>query len=481
MVRLLPLSFWVTVFTLMGYSTWSPPLHVHSSTEARHIDVAQTIVRAIFGPPETRNFGVHYWDGTVEHASQGNTFTLVLNSPSALRRMFLPPRERALTEAYIFGDIDILGDIESAAAIGTDIITRYGTVTQWAQLATHVFPLLFQLPAPSSPSSVVMGRRLDATLGYRHRHSQVRDARAIRFHYDVGNDFYKLWLDERMVYSCAYFERGDESLDTAQRAKLEYLCRKLDLQAGDTLLDIGCGWGGFITYAATHYGVNVLGVTLSPAQAEVAQQRIEAAGVSERCRVEVRDYRALPRTERFTKIVSVGMVEHVGEDHLPEYFDTIYQMLEPGGMFLNHGIINIEGARRTSWRSRIGHRLWGRGEFINTYVFPDGQLVPLASMLAKAERVGFEIRDVENLREHYALTLRHWVRRLEGMHEAATQFVGEPTYRVWRLYMGASAHAFASGRIGLAQSLLIKPTLGRSGLPLTRQRWYERPLLDSAN
>jgi cyclopropane-fatty-acyl-phospholipid synthase len=384
--------------------------------------------------------------------------------------MFLPPTELSLAKAYIFGDIDLVGDIEAATAVCDDIVARHDSLGKWVKIASHVMSALLTLPRPRDTDGV--GRRLDAAVGYRHRHSQERDARAVRFHYDVGNSFYKLWLDKRMVYSCAYFQHGDESLDEAQTAKLDYLCRKLDLQAGDHLLDIGCGWGGLITFAAAHYGVNALGVTLSPPQAKIARERIEATGLSDRCRVEVRDYRTLRKGRQFNKIVSVGMVEHVGEDHLPEYFDSIYGMLEPGGLFLNHGIVTIDGARSVPRLTRLRNRLWRRGAFIENYVFPDGQLVPLAGVLRQAERFGFEVRDVESLREHYALTLRHWVHRLEQAHDIVRRIVGEATYRVWRLYMGASAHGFATGRIGIAQTLLSKPLFGRAGLPLTRHRWY---------
>jgi cyclopropane-fatty-acyl-phospholipid synthase len=413
--------------------------------------------------------------------------------------MFLPPSERALAEAYIFGDIDLPGDLEAATGIGERLIDEHHSVSDWMHLTSHLLPRLLSLPRvdhhedaspeDASPSTTypmdatravadhtatasLSERRLAASLGHGARHTQSRDARAIRFHYDVGNDFYALWLDQRMIYSCAYFEQGTEDIDTAQRAKLDHICRKLDLQPGDRLLDIGCGWGGLILHAASQYGVEALGVTLSPSQAEVARARAVAAGLSDRCRVEVCDYRALPSASQFNKIVSVGMVEHVGRDHLSEYFTTAYQLLEPGGLFLNHGIISIEGAHPHPRLDAVRRRIWGQDSFIPTYVFPDGQLVPLSTMLTDAETAQFEVRDVENLREHYALTLRHWVRRLEHAHEAATAIVGEPTYRVWRLYMAASAHAFASGRIGIAQSVLAKPQAGKANMPLTRRAWY---------
>jgi cyclopropane-fatty-acyl-phospholipid synthase len=226
-------------------------------------------------------------------------------------------------------------------------------------------------------------------------------------------------------------------------------------------------------HAAKRYGVFALGMTLSEAQAELARERIAAAGLMDRCQVELRDYRHIVREPRFDKIASVGMVEHVGRKRLDDYFSAAYSALRPGGLFLNHGIVSIAGSRPESVTSRVAGRLWQRGEFIDRYVFPDGELVPVASVIASAERSGFELRDVESLREHYMLTLRHWIRRLESRREEAIALVGEPTYRVWRLYMSASAYGFRSGRIGITQSLLAKPRAdGRVDLPRTRKDLY---------
>jgi cyclopropane-fatty-acyl-phospholipid synthase len=295
----------------------------------------------------------------------------------------------------------------------------------------------------------------------------------VRSHYDVGNDFYALWLDRRMVYSCAYFSTGAEDIDTAQEAKLEHICRKLRLQPGERLLDIGCGWGGLIRYAAERYGVHALGVTLSEQQATLANQRIRADGLEERCRAEVRDYRELAEVEAFDKVVSVGMVEHVGPSQLATYFHQAYRLTKPGGLFLNHGIV-LSGNDAAPEASRGWRQLfWRQGQFIERYVFPDGELVPLAEAVRQAERCGFEARDVESLREHYALTLRHWMRRLEASRPAAESLVGAQTFRVWRLYMGGSAHAFSVGRLSVAQVLLAKPDRdGRVPLPLTRADLY---------
>ncbi|MFC1527060.1 class I SAM-dependent methyltransferase [Candidatus Latescibacterota bacterium] len=280
-------------------------------------------------------------------------------------------------------------------------------------------------------------------------------------HYDVSNRFYSLWLDRRMLYSCALFRSEDEGLDTAQERKLDYICRKLRLTAGERLLDIGCGWGALIIHAAQRYGVEARGITLSQPQAEMAGERIHAAGLADRCQVEVVDYRDLDRPERFHKLVSVGMVEHVGREQLGEYFRAAYTLLKPGGVFLNHGIADLPTRPPKT-----------AGGFIDTYIFPDGDLPPIPQILAAAEDSYFEPRDVESLREHYALTLRHWVRRLEARRDEAIREVGERRYRTWRLYLSGCAHWFACGHVGVYQALFVKPRQGRSGLPLLRSDWY---------
>jgi cyclopropane-fatty-acyl-phospholipid synthase len=265
-----------------------------------------------------------------------------------------------------------------------------------------------------------------------------------------------------MVYSCAYFRSPEDGLDEAQEAKLDLLCRKLRLNPGQRLLDIGCGWGGLVIHAAREYGVDATGITLSRPQADLANSRIEAAGLAKRCRVELRDYREVEETPAYDALASIGMFEHVGAALLPEYFARARRALRPGGVFLNHGIA-CRAAEEPSA---------GRG-FSDSYVFPDGELVPIHLTLRSAEEAGFEVRDVESLREHYARTLRLWVSRLQARHDEATRFVDEPTYRVWRLFMAGSAYGFARGRLNVYQSLLLKPLEdGGSDLPLTRRGWY---------
>jgi cyclopropane-fatty-acyl-phospholipid synthase len=304
-------------------------------------------------------------------------------------------------------------------------------------------------------------------------HSPNRDARAVRFHYDVGNEFYTLWLDRQLVYSCGYFERGDETLDAAQTAKLDYVCRKLRLAAGERLLDIGCGWGALVMHAATHYGVRATGITLSEQQAAFARDRIAREGLADRVTIDVRDYRTLGEGEHFDKIASVGMVEHVGRQRLADYFAAAYRTLAPGGLFLNHGIVSLADARHHARLDPLWRRIWQRDQFIRRYVFPDGDLVPAAAVIAAAEAQGFESRDVESLREHYVTTLRHWVRRLESREADARAIVGDVTYRVWRLYLSASAHGFRIGRIAVIQSLFAKPDAGGAArVPRSRAALY---------
>ena len=437
--------------------------------DGRALEAARVVLDDAFGPVPTRRFGVRFWDGTVDEPAEAPRFTIVLESPGALRRMLLPPSELSLSESYIFGDVDVEGDLEAAADLGDIAASRLRSPRALLRLARHVLALPRGDRHEEADSVMPASSHLSG-----RRHSSARDRDAVRFHYNVGNAFYSLWLDARMIYSCGYFARADDDLESAQESKLELICRKLRLKPGERLLDIGCGWGGLIMHAAKRYGVSALGITLSEAQAELARERIAASGLSDRCRVEIRDYRELPRDASFDKIASVGMIEHVGRKQLGEYFDSAFAALRLGGLFLNHGIVSIVASRPPSLGSRASGRLWRRGQFIDRYVFPDGELLPAAMVIGTAERNGFELRDVESLREHYTLTLRQWIRRLEEHRREAVALVGEPTYRVWRLYMSASAYGFRSGRIGVIQSLLAKPRAGgRVDLPRTREDLYE--------
>ena len=408
----------------------------------------------LFRRDVAESVGVRLWDGTLWRDAGDRPVTVVLKHTGALRAMFLPGNEVGLGEAYLHDDFDIEGEIEAVFPLAEELSQNPVGVIERMRLARDLLRL------PTRRERRTLARGLARLRG--HQHSVERDRQAVTYHYDVSNDFYALWLDRHMVYSCAYFTKPDEDLDTAQALKLDYLCRKLRLQPGQKLLDVGCGWGGLVIHAAQRYGVDATGITLSRPQADLANERIAAAGLTDHCRVLVRDYREMERRESYQALVSVGMFEHVGAALLPTYFTWAWELLEPGGAFLNHGIANT-----TADPPRRGPT------FSDIYVFPDGELVPISTTLRVAEEAGFEVRDVESLREHYALTLRHWVRRLEAHHDAALKSVDEPTYRVWRLFMSGSAHGFTVGRLNVYQALLVKPgEHGHSGLPLTRADWY---------
>lgn len=408
----------------------------------------------LLGDLHPRDFAVRLWDGSTweEEAGQPRRFTLVLKHAGALRSMFWSPSELSLGEAYLVDDFDLEGDIGSAFALADHLVHLHPGPGKSLRYARQ----LLALPTADRPRPL---RPLERLRGLRH--SPTRDRQAVTYHYDVSNGFYALWLDTRMVYSCAYFASPGEDLDAAQERKLDYLCRKLRLRGGERLLDVGCGWGGLVLHAALQYGAKGLGITLSRPQAELANERILQAGAADRCRVEVRDYRDMDEWGAFDKLVSVGMFEHVGESRLPDYFGRAFRLLRPGGVFLNHGI-----ACNPAFPPVPGP------SFSDYYVFPDGDLVPLGVTLRIAESSGFEVRDVESLREHYVLTLRQWVRRLEARREEACRAAGEMAYRIWRLYMAGAAHRFQVGRNNVYQTLLVKPDRGSSGLPLTRADWY---------
>jgi len=430
------------------------------------------VIAALFGPPANRQFDVRYWDGTVERRGSStvpSSFTLVIARPGALRRMLLPPSELSIVEAYISGDVDVEGDLAKTMTVADAINARLRRPSVLTALARD----LIAMPRNDKITQEVRRHRADERVEAAGAvHDPTRDRAAIQYHYDVGNDFYRLWLDDRMVYSCAYFEHPGDTLDDAQEAKLDHVCRKLRLREGERFLDVGCGWGALVMHAARNYGVQAVGVTLSEEQRSLAMERIADAELDRSVHVELRDYRDAPSLGPFDKIASVGMVEHVGGERLPEYFSSAGRALKPGGLLLNHCIVRVGGGGEPGWRERLERRVWRRDAFIEKYVFPDGRLVHYQELVSAAEHAGFETRDVESLREHYTLTLENWIERLERCRKEAIDIVGDATYRVWRLYMTASMHGFATGRLNVLQTLLAKPANGRSNLPLTRKDLY---------
>jgi cyclopropane-fatty-acyl-phospholipid synthase len=447
------------------YSPLGAPTHDNASALAH----AKAICALLFGPPGSREFATRYWDGSVDHAMREPApYTFVIARAGALRRMLLPPNELNIVEGVLSGDVELEGDIERAMWMGDGINARLKSPRTLLALARH----LFALPREEAGSNI---RELRAEHTVRPAggvHDPARDRAAIRYHYDVGNDFYSLWLDKQMVYSCAYFADGtdvDLELESAQVAKLDLICRKLRLQPGERLLDVGCGWGALIMHAVRHYGVTALGITLSDEQAKLARERIAASGLSDTCTVEIRDYRHLEDHAQFDKISSVGMVEHVGVENLPTYFAALHRALRPGGLLLNHGIVSVAEARPKSRFDWLERRVWKRDAFLDQYVFPDGRLGPLSAVIAGAELEGFETRDVESLREHYALTLRAWLIRLARHADEAIALTDPRTYRTWRIYIAGSAFGFATGRLNIVQTLFAKQESdGNSHLPLRR-------------
>ncbi|MEO6566120.1 MAG: class I SAM-dependent methyltransferase [Casimicrobiaceae bacterium] len=351
-------------------------------------------------------------------------------------RALATPAMGSLARAYVHGDIEFSGSARRILDIAEAMV---GSVAHGRDNARARWKLLLR---------------------------QFRaNRRNIAHHYDVSNAFYRMWLDSRMVYSCAYFRTTEDSLDLAQVQKLDHICRKLVLSPGERLLDIGCGWGALLFHAAETYGVNVTGITLSQNQFDHVRAEIAARGLGGRVRVELRDYLDLPDTQRFDKITSVGMFEHVGIRRFPAYFGKIARILEPGGLVLNHGITHNSLDADT-----VGS---GIGEFVDDYVFPGGELTHVAEVIEGMARQGLETIDAEALREHYAKTLWHWVDRLEARADDARREIGDERYRIWRIYMAGSAHAFDRGWLSLWQILAGKPYAdGRLPHPLTRDYMY---------
>ena len=431
-----------------------------SSVDPGITEAADRIARRLLGSVSTAA-ALRLWDGVTHSFGQGTSrFTLILRDPGVLRDLVLKRGPIPLADAYFRGRLDVEGDLYEALGLKHHFQNLTLSGRERLGLLVDALRLKFAPASKVSPAGDPPG-----TTQFTHDHSPDSDRAAISHHYDVSNAFYKLFLDERMVYSCGYFHADDESLEQAQAHKLDHICRKLRLRAGERYLDIGCGWGALVIWAAKHYGVHAHGITLSTEQLEEARARIAAEGLQDRITVELRDYRALEGEGVYDKVSSVGMFEHVGLSNLPTYHATVHRVLKPNGLFLNHGITHEEDG----WQPSVDT------EFINRYVFPDGELDRVSSIQAGMERARFEIQDVENLRIHYAKTLRHWVSRLESHHDEAVAHVSEATYRVWRLYMAASALEFESGGTGIYQILASRRPDARpysQPVPLTRQDLY---------
>ncbi len=377
--------------------------------------------------------------------------TVIIRSADAIRRILTAPGELGLGRAYVAGDIDVEGDVFAALSALRDRVP--GASIRPAQLAAlaRLAGTTSLRPLPPPPEEARLRGR---------RHTKQRDAAAISHHYDVSNDFYRLVLGSSMTYSCAVWPSPDATLEQAQAAKHELVCRKLDLREGSRLLDVGCGWGGMTMHAAREHGATAVGVTLSRAQAEWAQKAVAEAGLGDRVEIRYQDYREV-RDGPYDSISSIGMFEHVGLANVGLYFDRLHQLLRPGGRLLNHGISRPSRPGRMRTPSRIRRR-----SFIDRYVFPDGELHEVGAVVSRVQASGFEVRHVESLREHYALTLRAWVRNLEENWERAVSEAGEPRARIWRLYMAGSALNFEAGRTQVHQVLAVRSDGGASGMPL---------------
>jgi cyclopropane-fatty-acyl-phospholipid synthase len=421
--------------------------------------VVQPLLDAVLGGRTP--IPIRFWDGSRLGPADG-IGEIAFTSPDAMRRILWAPGELGFARAYIVGEMEVRGpmpEVLRAMQNGTPevISARLAAAPVLIRTARRLDAIGKPLPAP--PEEATPTGRL---------HSIRRDRHVIGHHYDVGNRFYEIVLGPSMTYSCARFVNDDMTLAEAQSAKHELVCRKLGLSeisalSGGSrrprLLDVGCGWGELAIHAATHHGAEVVGVTISAQQAEYARLRVAEAGVDDRVEIRLEDYREVGDGP-FDAISSIGMAEHVGKRNMTRYFEALVSLLRPGGRLMNHAIAFVGGSRVSS------------SSFIGRYVFPDGELLDLADTVRCMQAAGFEVRDVENLREHYALTLRRWVHNLEENWDAVVAEVGERRARVWLLYMSGSINGFDDGRLQLQQTVGVKPhDDGRSGMPRTRVDW----------
>lgn len=396
---------------------------------------------------------IEAYDGSIAGRSDAAT-TIQIRSADALRRILGAPGELGFARAYVAGDLSVQGSIFDVL----DLRDRLARPRLGAKDVAAIVRLLgTDLRPPPAPETEFAPRG--------RRHSRARDRSAVSYHYDVSNDFYATFLGPSMTYSCAVFEHEGQGLDRAQANKYELICRKLGLQPGMRLLDVGCGWGGMVLHAARHYGVSAVGVTVSSRQVELARRRVADAGLDRVVEIRLQDYRELTDGP-FDAISSIGMFEHVGLSRVRAYMERLRSLLGDGGRLLNHAI-----SRPRHQRARLPHR-----SFVNRYVFPDGELHEVGTVVTAIADAGFETRHVESLREHYERTLRHWVGNLEADWAAAVDAAGPMRARAWRLYLAGSALNFAANRTGIHQVLATATDpAGRSGMP-RRPDWERRPL-----
>jgi cyclopropane-fatty-acyl-phospholipid synthase len=385
----------------------------------------------------SRPFQIDFWDGSVVPATSPGAPTFFVRRPSALAHFLRAPGSLGLGRAYVEGSLDV-DDLERAFLV----------VDTWEPPALDRRGRLgLGLGVALAASRGGLPRRPSLELLLRgEMHSVERDAAAVRYHYDVGNEFFELFLDESMTYSCAIFSRGAQTLEQAQHAKLDLVAAKLMLREGMRVLDVGCGWGSFAIHAARNHGATVTGVTISPAQAELAREKVAAAGLSDRVEILLTDYRRLPPST-FDAIASIGMAEHVGASRIDLYARTLFSLLRPGGTLLNHAIATLDP----------GHEPHN-DLFSTRYVFPDGEPLALSRVQLALERAGFETEHVEGFREDYVLTLDHWARRLDRRLAEAEAIAGPERTRIWRLYLRAARHGFADLQTSVYQIRARRPS-----------------------
>jgi cyclopropane-fatty-acyl-phospholipid synthase len=402
-----------------------------------------------------RDFALRFWDGSFIDADAGQPvrFTLVFNHPGAVRQAFWPKNKSAFGEAYIYGDVEVLGDANALLQTLNQLPYKPLGVLEKMKL----YEQLYKMPDEARPRP---GKKKAELKG--DEHSKDRDKQAIEHHYDgPPSEFYALFLGKYMQYTCNYFATPEDPLDVASERKLEHICRKLRLKPGERFIDFGCGWGGLIMYAAKHYGVEAIGVSISKEQIKWTEREIVKQGLQDRCRILYSDYRDAPEDKPYDKAVSVGFIEHLGEKMMPTFFGKVHKLLKPDGQYLHHGITHAPGAPAPPWT-----------DFALKYVFPDGELVPITNTLSQLAQAGFEIRDVEAMREHYALTLHRWLSGLEANREEAIRLTDEVRYRIYRIYFAGAIEGFRTHTYNLNQVLVIKNSAKPTPLPLTRQDWY---------